>query len=136
MIAWKKIVNNFLKTRGIVKSVKYLKYQCQFIFSSRTWKHGSTSDHFVKYTTNTPKREWDSIFKQFHKEIEFDDTGINSYDRVPYHIETSPLICRANNGLCKNTWLLYNFEFYADWIDKRAVSFRIWCRSDRTWFLV
>ena len=24
-------------------------------------------------------------------------------------------------GSCKNTWLLYNFEFYADWIDKQSV---------------
>ena len=25
-------------------------------------------------------------------------------------------------AVCKNTWLLYNFEFYVDWIDKRAVQ--------------
>ena len=23
--------------------------------------------------------------------------------------------------LCKNTWLSYNFEFYADWIDTQSV---------------
>ena len=26
----------------------------------------------------------------------------------------------VNNGYCKNTWLLYNFEFYVDCIDERA----------------
>ena len=23
---------------------------------------------------------------------------------------------------CKNTWLLYSFDFYVDWIDERAVQ--------------